>query len=67
MCVICVYDSRWRSNLFLLILGVQNLLEAEWLEGIAKTLVEFAHELDPVTRDTGKTKKHRIVRTNTFR
>ena len=38
---------NWSFALFGLIFIIQNQLEAEWLEGVAQTLVEFAHELNP--------------------
>lgn len=34
-------------DLFSVVFGEQDCLEAEWLESMSKTFIEFAHELDP--------------------
>lgn len=44
-----IFDLKliFGAKLFGRFFALQNCGEAEWLESITNTLVEFAHELDP--------------------
>lgn len=48
-------------NLFTHLFGLQNSGEAEWLECITDTHIEFAHELDPVIETNKQKNKHYIL------